>query len=76
MQNCELFLRFFFADARVKIGHLESEFLKHLVTLDELEPIEVDSVHVWHTRTQAVDLRQEARLRQQNLPPSDIGIEV
>ena len=42
---------------QVKHGHQETKFLRHLVTLDELEP-KADlctKVLVWHTRTEKVD---------------------
>ena len=41
---------------QVKRGHQESEFLKHLVTLDELEAKVGTKVLIWHTRTEKVDL--------------------
>ena len=43
----------------VKIGYLESEFLKHLVHLEDLEPLGGEEVLVWHTRTEAVNLNKE-----------------
>ena len=60
---------------QVKRGHQESEFLKHLVdSLDELEGKAEDctKVLVWHTRTEKVDLKLEAKRQYR----SDLGIEV
>ena len=34
----------------VKIGYQESEFLKHLVHLEDLEPLSTNKILVWHTR--------------------------
>ena len=63
---------------QVKRGHQESEFLKHLVTLDDLEPKagQCTKVLVWHTRTEKVDTRQEKRRKDSGLELSDHGIEV
>ena len=63
---------------QVKRGHQESEFLKHLVTLDELEPQaeQCTKVLVWHTRTEKVDVKQEKRRKDSGLELSDHGIEV
>ena len=62
----------------VKRGHQESEFLKHLVTLDDLE-VKGDNgkkVMVWHTRTEKVKLDMEKKLAERGMQPSDLGIEV
>lgn len=64
---------------RVKRGHQESEFLRHLVSdLKELEP-KADlctKVYVWHTRTEKVNLVQEQKRKTMNLPASNLNIEV
>jgi galactosylgalactosylxylosylprotein 3-beta-glucuronosyltransferase 3 len=58
-------------------GHLESEFLKHLVTgLEELEPVAGDRVLVWHTRTELVNLKREEKFAQLTGHKSDHGLEV
>jgi galactosylgalactosylxylosylprotein 3-beta-glucuronosyltransferase 3 len=63
---------------KVRRGYQESEFLKHLATLEELEPkAEMCSkVLVWHTRAERVDIGQEKRRKEKGLPVSDHGIEV
>lgn len=63
---------------RVKRGMQESEFLQHLVTLDDLE-VKGDhgrQVLVWHTRTERVNLEQEDKRTKSLLPPSNAKIEV
>ena len=63
---------------QVKRGHQETEFLRHLVTLDELEP-KADlftKVLVWHTRTEKVDLSQEEVRKKQGLDISNHLMEV
>ena len=60
----------------VKRGYQETEFLKHLVTLEELESKAQDRVLVWHTRTEKVDLRLEQKRRENGIELSDHGIEV
>lgn len=64
---------------RVKRGHQESEFLRHLVSdLKELEAKAeaCTKVYVWHTRTEKVNLAQEQKRKTMNLPASDLNIEV
>ena len=63
---------------KVKRGHQESELLKHLVTLNELEPKaeHCTKVLVWHTRTEKVDLYMEEVRKKNNIESSDHGIEV
>ena len=63
---------------QVKRGHQETKFLRHLVTLDELEP-KADlctKVLVWHTRTEKVDLSQEEVRKKQGLDISNHLMEV
>jgi len=62
--------------SRVKIGYQESEFLKHLIHLEDLEPISVDKVLVWHTRTEKPNLNKEKEFVQTNGHTSDHGLEV
>ena len=50
-----------FADS-VKRGYQESEFLKHLVHLEDLEPLSRDKVLVWHTRTEQTNLNKVSLL--------------
>lgn len=60
---------------RVKIGYLESEFLKRLVA-DEKEEVDVvggDTVMVWHTRTENVNLNMEAKFKTRTGHGSDHG---
>jgi len=59
-------------------GFQESEFLKHFATLDDLE-VKADNctkVYVWHTRTEAPNLKQEEILRKAGKPASNVGIQV
>jgi len=59
-----------------KRGHLESEFLKHLVNdLDQLE-VASNQVLVWHTRTEPVNLKKEEKFKEQKGHNSDQGLEV
>ena len=50
-------------------------FIRHLVTMDELEPKSMKKVLVWHSRRIA-SLRMEERLSQKGEMPSDVGVEV
>ena len=54
----------------------ESEFLRHLATMEELEPRASDRVLVWHTRTEKAKLGGEKVLLEQGKPPLDAGFEV
>ena len=58
----------------VKIGYLESEFLKHLVHLEDLEPLGGEEVLVWHTRTEAVNLNKEKEFTKKHGHGSDQGL--
>ena len=60
----------------VKIGYLETEFLKHLVHLEDLEPVSVNKVLVWHTRTEAPNLNKEKLFSKTHGHGSDQGHEV
>jgi len=60
----------------VKIGHSESEFLKQMVTLDQLEPVAINRVLVWHTRTEKPNLNREKAFKTKFGRASDAGIEV
>jgi len=58
-------------------GHLESEFLKHLVTgLEDLEPVATGKVLVWHTRAEAVNLNKEEKFKELTGKYTDHGLEV
>jgi galactosylgalactosylxylosylprotein 3-beta-glucuronosyltransferase 3 len=61
---------------QVKRGHQESEFLRHLVTLEELEPKSMNRVLVWHTRTEHTKLDMEKKLVLKDMQASDQGMEV
>ncbi|XP_023322279.1 galactosylgalactosylxylosylprotein 3-beta-glucuronosyltransferase I isoform X2 [Eurytemora carolleeae] len=61
---------------QVKVGHQESEFLFQLVSLDQLEPVAVGRVLVWHTRTQALNLNREDWFLKHYGYSSDTGIEL
>ena len=61
---------------KVKIGYQESEFLKHLARMDELEPKSVGKVNVWHTQTKDVNLDREKHFQRDYQKSSDDGIEV
>ncbi|XP_075232879.1 glucuronyltransferase I [Lycorma delicatula] len=60
-----------------KGGYQESILLKSLITRDQVEPVadNCTKVYVWHTRTEAVDLVHEKKLRLKG-KQSDDGIEV
>jgi len=62
--------------SKVKIGYQETEFLKHLVHLEDLEPVSVDRVLVWHTRTEKPNLNKEKLYQQTHGHGSDHGHEV
>lgn len=77
--NLQLFLKNPKAQFSFKVqgGYQESEILKHLATVDELEPLAdmCTKVYVWHTRTEKPNLKREAELMK-NGKQSDDGIEV
>jgi len=60
---------------RVKIGYLESEFLKRLVADEKVEVDVVggDRVMVWHTRTEPVNLNMEEKFKTRTGHSSDHG---
>jgi len=64
-----------FADS-VKRGYQESEFLKHLVHLEDLEPLSRDKVLVWHTRTEQTNLNKEKEFTKKHGHGSDFGFVV
>ncbi|XP_056604361.1 galactosylgalactosylxylosylprotein 3-beta-glucuronosyltransferase 3 [Triplophysa dalaica] len=64
-------------DGDAQMGFLESSFLQHLVTMDDLEP-KADlctKVLVWHTRTEKPKMKREDALQRQGLG-SDPDVEV
>ncbi|XP_026072196.1 galactosylgalactosylxylosylprotein 3-beta-glucuronosyltransferase 3 [Carassius auratus] len=64
-------------DGDAQMGFLESSFLQHLVTMDDLEP-KADlctKVLVWHTRTEKPKMKREDALQKQGLG-SDPDVEV
>lgn len=62
----------------VQRGYQESEILRQLVVLRDLQPLadECRQVLVWHTRTEAPKLDAEIRLKKTGQPGSDDGMEV
>lgn len=62
----------------VERGYQESEILRHLVVVRDLQPLanEAKEVLVWHTRTETPKLDSEAKLRKAGQPASDAGMEV
>jgi len=60
----------------VRLGYQETEFLKHLASLGELEPLASNRVLVWHTRTEKVRLDLEQKLKDKGMTPSYQGLEV
>ncbi|XP_064600134.1 galactosylgalactosylxylosylprotein 3-beta-glucuronosyltransferase 3-like isoform X2 [Liolophura sinensis] len=62
---------------RVKRGYQESELLRHIVTMEELEPLadQCTKILVWHTRTEKSKLSNEAKLKRSGRE-SDPNIEV
>jgi len=65
---------------RVKIGYLESEFMKELVGGEGWEAMEVKGtsgkVMVWHTRAEKVNLNMEEKFRRRTGHSSDRGLTV
>jgi len=62
---------------KVKIGYLESEFLKLLIGEDGDEAVEVivgDQLMVWHTRTEKVNLNMEEKFKARTGHGSDHGL--
>ena len=60
----------------VKIGYQESEFLKHLVHLEDLEPISPHKILVWHTRTEKPNMNKEKEFMRKHGHASDQGLVV
>jgi len=64
---------------QVKVGHQETEFLRHLVKdLSELEPKAemCTKVYVYHTRTSRPDLSLETKRKTLLLSPSHLGFDI
>lgn len=62
---------------KVKIGYLESEFLKLLIGEDGDEAVDVivgDQLMVWHTRTEKVNLNMEEKFKVRTGHGSDHGL--
>ncbi|CAO1410975.1 unnamed protein product [Diamesa serratosioi] len=55
----------------VERGYQESEILRQLTTLDQLQPIALKRILVWHTRTESPKNTQELKLAKQGKPASD-----
>lgn len=64
-------------DGEAQMGFLESSFLQHMVTMDDLEPKAdlCSKVLVWHTRTEKPKMKREDVLQKQGLG-SDPDVEV
>lgn len=62
----------------VQRGYQETEILRHVTTLKELQPLanNCTDVLVWHTRTETPKLDNEAKLVKSGKQPSDAGMEV
>lgn len=58
----------------VERGYQESEILRQLTTREKLQPLGVNQVLVWHTRTEPSKMDNELKLAKKNLPPSDFGV--
>lgn len=58
----------------VKKGYQESKILQQFTTRDKLQPLGVNKILVWHTRTEPPKLDDELKLAKKNLPASDDGM--
>lgn len=58
----------------VQKGYQESEILRHLTTRDQLQPLAVNRILVWHTRTENPKMDNELKLSKKSLPSSDTGV--
>lgn len=61
----------------VERGYQESEILRHMVVVRDLQPLAnfCRDIYVWHTRTESPKLDAETKLRK-DAPPSNDGMEV
>jgi galactosylgalactosylxylosylprotein 3-beta-glucuronosyltransferase 3 len=57
----------------VEGGYQETEILRQLTTRKKLQPLTINKVLVWHTRTEQPDLISEEKLTLQGSLPSDQG---
>lgn len=62
----------------VERGYQESEILRYLVVVRDLQPLAnlCKEIYVWHTRTENPKLDDELKLRKQGLKPSSLGMEI
>ncbi|XP_055694462.1 galactosylgalactosylxylosylprotein 3-beta-glucuronosyltransferase I [Lutzomyia longipalpis] len=62
----------------VERGYQETAILRHVTTVDKLQPLanKCRDVLVWHTRTEATKLDGEKYLKKSGAKPSDFGMEV
>lgn len=58
----------------VQKGYQESEILRHVTTREKLQPLGINRILVWHTRTENPKMDNELKLAKHNLPPSDFGV--
>lgn len=65
-------------DFEVPRGYQESQILKQITKLNELQPLanNCTDILVWHTRTEKPNLKDEDKLIKAGKQPSDIGMEV
>ncbi|CRL04466.1 CLUMA_CG017549, isoform A [Clunio marinus] len=74
--SCDLFMNN--PDAafsyNVQKGYQESEILRKVTTREQLQPLAINQVLVWHTRTEPSKMDNEMKLAKKNLPPSDKDI--
>jgi galactosylgalactosylxylosylprotein 3-beta-glucuronosyltransferase 3 len=62
----------------VQRGYQESEILRHVTVLQDLQPLarRCTQILVWHTRTEKTKLDGEVKLQKMGQKPSDFGFEV
>lgn len=60
---------------KVRIGWLESDFLSGLIEVEQLEPVSMGRILVWHTRTEKPNLNREDYFKKKFGRSSDHGLE-
>jgi len=61
---------------KVRIGWLESDFLSGLIEVEDLEPVSMGRILVWHTRTEKPNLNREDYFQRKFGRPSNHGLEL
>jgi len=61
---------------KVRIGRLETDFLNALISVQELEPVSMGRLLVWHTRTEKPNLNREEYFVKKFGHNSDFGLEL